>query len=211
MIKIFAGYDSREDVGFQVFMKSLMEHASVPFAIVPVNQKIFKRTARGTNRFGDLRFMIPKLMNYTGIAIWMDGSDMMLRGDIAAFYELINPFTAVQVVKHDYKTKSPRKYVGTIMESDNLDYPRKNWSSVMIMNCSHSSWRRISMDDPVTELHRFYNIQDEHIGDLPIEWNHLVGEYDFNPQARLVHFTLGIPGFSHYAHCDYASEWSAYQ
>src|SRR3990167_10013632 len=122
MIQIFAGYDSLEDAGFQVFMKSLMEHASVPFAIVPVNQKIFKRTARGTNRFGDLRFMIPKLMNYTGIAIWMDGSDMMLRGDIAAFYELINPFTAVQVVKHDYKTKSPRKYVGMILKSDNLDY-----------------------------------------------------------------------------------------
>jgi hypothetical protein len=36
---------------------------------------------------------------------------------------------AVAVVKHDYKTKHRRKYIGTPLEADNADYPRKNWSS----------------------------------------------------------------------------------
>jgi len=48
---------------------------------------------------------------------------------------------------------------------------------------------------------------DHQIGALPLEWNWLVGEYDYNPEAKNVHFTLGGPYFKDYKDCDYSDEW----
>ena len=45
------------------------------------------------------------------------------------------------------------------------------------------------------------------IGALPLEWNWLVGEYQHNPDAKIVHYTLGGPYFDEYRSCDYAEEW----
>ena len=58
------------------------------------------------------------------------------------------------------------------------------------------------------ELHQFKWLNNEDaIGSLPLEWNWLVGEYDFNPDAKNVHWTLGGPYFKDYADSDYANEW----
>ena len=46
------------------------------------------------------------------------------------------------------------------------------------------------------------------VGEIPKEWNWLVGEYDYNPDAKLVHFTIGTPCFTDYSRCDYAEEWA---
>ena len=60
------------------------------------------------------------------------------------------------------------------------------------------------------ELHQFKWLESETlIGGLPAEWNHLVGEYPFNADARNVHFTIGGPYFDEYSRCDYASDWFA--
>jgi hypothetical protein len=45
------------------------------------------------------------------------------------------------------------------------------------------------------------------IGELPVEWNWLVGEYKHNPRAKIIHYTLGGPWFRRYRHCAYAREW----
>jgi hypothetical protein len=45
------------------------------------------------------------------------------------------------------------------------------------------------------------------IGELPLEWNWLVGEYKHNPDAKIVHYTIGGPYFDEYRGCDYAEEW----
>jgi hypothetical protein len=112
---------------------------------------------------------------------------------------------ALAVVKHDYKTKHPRKYIGTPMEADNLDYPGKNRSSVILFNCAHYANRRLTpelvRESPGSFLHRFQWCSDDQIGELPAEWNALAMEQDIS-DASLVHFTLGSPGFSHYQHCD---------
>lgn len=42
------------------------------------------------------------------------------------------------------------------------------------------------------------------IGALPLEWNWLVGEYEPNPDAKILHYTLGTPCFPDYANCDHA-------
>jgi len=57
------------------------------------------------------------------------------------------------------------------------------------------------------DLHRFRWLKDEEIGEIPLEWNWLVGEYPRNPQAKIVHYTLGGPYFDEYRDCDYAAEW----
>jgi hypothetical protein len=58
------------------------------------------------------------------------------------------------------------------------------------------------------ELHQFKWLESESlIGDLPREWNHLVGFDSFNSEAANVHFTDGGPYFHEYAECEYAQEW----
>ena len=215
MIHLFAGYDPGESDGFHVFTQSVLEKASVPVTISPLHLPMLQfyndKNNKGTNAFIQSRFLIPYLMEYKGWAIFMDGADMMLREDIAQLAALFDPFKAVQVVKHDYTSKHERKYIGTPLENQNIIYPRKNWSSMMIINCSHYAWRQITPEAveklPNPYLHRFEFIDDRFIGELPKEWNWLVTEYPFNSDAKLVHFTLGIPSFEHYKDCDYSQEW----
>ena len=58
------------------------------------------------------------------------------------------------------------------------------------------------------DLHQFKWLKDDNlIGKLPTEWNHLVGVGAENKKAKLVHFTLGGPYFSDYANCEFSSEW----
>ena len=47
------------------------------------------------------------------------------------------------------------------------------------------------------------------VGELPKDWNHLVGYDAPNPDAKLVHFTQGLPIWPETQHCEYADEWHA--
>lgn len=215
-IQLFAGFDEREEVGYHAFCSSVIERATVPVSITPLSlsmvQKVYGAGHRdGTNGFIYLRFLIPYLMNFQGWAIFCDGSDMVMQGDIAELEKLYDPFKAVQVVKHDYKTKHQRKYVGTGMEAANSDYPRKNWSSVMLINCGHYAWRSLTPDRiaqlPGSYLHRFEFIADDRIGELPKEWNWLADEFGANEEAKLLHWTAGVPAFPHYKNTPMADRW----
>ncbi len=57
------------------------------------------------------------------------------------------------------------------------------------------------------QLHRFSWIPDDRIGELPASWNHLVLEQEHDQDAKIAHFTLGVPGFDHYRYCPFAEEW----
>jgi hypothetical protein len=111
------------------------------------------------------------------------------------------------VVKHDYKTKMKTKYLG----SKNEDYPRKNWSSVILWNCSTFPNRKLTPEfvqgQPGSFLHRFSWLDDERIGELPIEWNWLPDEFGPNPDAKLLHYTLGTPSFHEFADTPQSEEW----
>lgn len=206
MVKVFAGYDPREAIGFSVFVQSLLDHASVPVEIIPTRGD----QRDGTNAFIYARFLVPHLCGFKGTAIFLDGADMLMRADIAELAALADPHKAVQVVKHDYKTRHPRKYIGTALESDNRSYPRKNWSSAIIWNCGHYANRFLTPKNVAeatgADLHRFAHLPDALIGDLPAEWNCLIGEQD-QPSPKIAHFTLGIPAMQHYQDCQFASEW----
>lgn len=218
MIPVYVGFDPREEAGTHVFVSSLLHKATSPVSIIPLHIDLFTSFygaghRDGTNAFIYTRFLIPFLQGFKGWAIFVDGADMLMRADISELWALRDHYKAVQVVKHDYRTKHHRKYVGTKMEADNRDYPRKNWSSVMLINCGHFAWRQMTpelvADHSGEFLHRFVHIDDDRIGSLPPEWNWIADEYGHNPDAKLVHWTAGTPAFKHYQEAPFADEFRA--
>lgn len=212
MIPIYVGYDDREAVGYSVFCSSVLSRTKERVAFHPMRgSKVV-----GSTQFNAERFRIAEERGFRGWAIWAE-SDMLCRGDVAELMELAKGHYDVLVAKHEYQTKFQTKFLG----QPNPDYPRKNWSSLMLINCDASVWRRVqALRPPLTELHRFSQITDdkllsrraelfapERVGALPLEWNWLVGEYAYNRAAKLAHFTIGLPCWQEYATCDYADEW----
>jgi lipopolysaccharide biosynthesis glycosyltransferase len=211
MINIFIGYDPREAIAFHVCSNSIIRHSSKPVAITPLALKNMQdyeeKHTDGSNQFIYSRFLVPHLMEYKGWAIFMDG-DMLLRDDIEKLWKLRDESKAVQVVKHDYKTKMAEKYLG----SKNEDYPRKNWSSVILWNCGHPANAVVTpefvQNSTGAQVHRFTWLTDDLIGELPAEWNWLDVEYEWNSLAKLVHYTLGTPCFHEFStQGTFANEW----
>lgn len=212
MIRLFVGYDPREAVAYHTFCQSVLERASLPVAFTPLALNTlagYQETHQdGSNAFIYSRFLTPYLCGYDGWAVFADG-DMVCRADIAELWALRDPKHAVQVVKHDYKTKASQKYLG----NKNENYPRKNWSSVMLFNCDHPKHRVLTPEllqrSTGKFLHRFEWLDDADIGELPREWNWLTTEYEDNYDAKLLHYTLGTPCFKDYRDCEMADEWHA--
>lgn len=209
-IPIFIGYDPREAIAFHTCANSIIRHASKPVSIVPLALNLFEDYTEthtdGSNQFIYSRFLVPHLMEYTGHAIFIDG-DMIVRGDIVELWDLRDAVLDVQVVKHDYKTRMPVKYLG----AKNEDYPRKNWSSVILWNCASFPNRKLTPEfvqqSTGSFLHRFSWVEDNRIGELPPEWNWLPDEYGPNPAAKLLHYTLGAPCFQEFATTPQGDEW----
>ncbi|WP_310566966.1 glycosyltransferase [Hydrogenophaga sp.] len=210
MRNVFIGFDQREAIAYHVCANSIIRHARKPVAITPLALNMLHGYSEthtdGSNDFIYSRFLVPHLMGYQGWAVFMDG-DMLLRADINTLFELADPTKAVVVVQHDYKTTSSVKYLG----ARNQDYPRKNWSSVILWNCSHPSNQTLTPEyiqsSSGSQLHRFGWLRDDEIGALPKVWNWLPDEFGENPDARLLHWTLGTPCFHDYALSPMASEW----
>lgn len=212
-VKIAIGYDPREAVAYHTLANSIIRQSSVPVSFQPLALDNFKSFyddtghSDGSNQFIYSRFLTPYLNDYKGWVAFMDG-DMIVRGDVKELFDMKDDSKAVMVVKHDYKTKMREKYLG----AGNQDYPRKNWSSVILWNCGHKKNKTVTpefvQNATGAELHRFTWLDDADIGELPDEWNWLDGEYDYNKDAKLVHFTLGTPCFGEFANFgSFSSEW----
>ena len=209
-IPIFIGYDPREAVAYHTCVNSIIRNSSKPVSIIPIALNLFndyKEThTDGSNHFIYTRFLVPHLMDYTGHAIFIDG-DMIVRGDIAELWDMRNGHVGVQVVKHNYQTKMPIKYLG----SKNENYPCKNWSSVILWNCSSMPNQQLTpqfiQQSTGAALHRFTWLAAEQIGELPKEWNWLPDEYGANAEAKLLHYTLGTPCFHEFADTPQGNEW----
>ncbi len=209
-VKIYIGFDQRESVAYHTFVQSLIDNASIPLQITPLAVKNLngyeEKHEDKSNDFVYSRFLTPFLNEFEGWAIFADG-DMVCQTDIKELLELKDDSKALQVVKHDYKTKAHQKYLGNI----NQDYPRKNWSSVILWNCSHPKHKILTPDFISNQtgkyLHRFSWLEDEEIGELPKEWNWLATEYPNNEQAKIIHYTLGTPCFKNYRETEMSDVW----
>ena len=210
IINIVAGFDQRESIAYHTFTQSIIEKASLPVAFIPLainTLKDYKETHTDkSNDFVYSRFLTPHLQDFKGWAIFADG-DMICQGDIKELWDLRDESKALLVVKHDYQTKSHQKYLGNINEN----YPRKNWSSVILWNCAHPKHRVLTPDFIASQtgkfLHRFSWLDDTDIGELPPEWNWLAIEYPENKNAKLIHYTLGTPCFKGYQDTEMADIW----
>jgi lipopolysaccharide biosynthesis glycosyltransferase len=229
---IYIGYDKRESDAFRVARLSLLMQSSLNIPALPIHleavrhQRLYsrdhenrwdKRTeqhqlydtisqAPMSTEFALTRFLTPHLAK-EGWALFMD-CDFMACADIAELFALADPKYAVMVVKHDYQPAEGIKMDGQIQTA----YPRKNWSSLMLFNCDHPANENLTLDmvnlAKGRELHNFCWLEDDEIGELPAEWNHLVGVDAPNPNAKMVHFTLGLPRMDGFAGCEHAYEWN---
>ena len=149
--------------------------------------------------------MIPHLMNYQGWALFMD-CDMLMFEDVSKLWRMRDDSKAIQVCKHNYTPKEDKKFLGQVQTK----YEKKNWSSFMLMNCRKCTTLTPDYVNKASglELHQFKWLEGDHlIGDLPLEWNWLVGEYEHKDDVYNVHYTKGGPWFEDYAKCDYSKDW----
>jgi lipopolysaccharide biosynthesis glycosyltransferase len=212
MIPIYVGYDKREAVAYHTFCNSVINRASQPVSFIPLSLNCLNGYSEvhkdGSNDFIYSRFLVPCLQDYQGWAIFVDG-DMVCLDDISNLWNLRDDKYAAMVVKHNYKTKADIKYFG----AKNEDYPKKNWSSVILWNCGHQSNRALTMSYVTNatgaQLHRFEHLKEHDVGEISKEWNWLAVEYDHYNRAKLVHYTLGTPCLSDYAGCNMSEYWHA--
>lgn len=213
MINLYVGYDEREAIAYHVFCHSVIKNTSIPVKITPLvlsQLKEFNETHQDrSNDFVYSRFLTPYLNEFNGWAIFADG-DMICQADLKELIGMADPNKALMVVKHDYQTKASIKYLGNINEN----YPRKNWSSVILWNCSHPKHKILTPEFVSNQtgkfLHRFSWLDDNDIGELPVEWNWLACEYKKNTDAKLIHYTLGTPCFNDFRDTDMAEIWYDY-
>lgn len=213
MPHVFSGYDEREAEGYWVFRASVLRRTRQPLRFDPVPQT--PAGPQGTNAFTFSRFFVPWLVgSVTPAVAFVDGVDMLCQADIGDLFACLDPTKALQVVQHEpYRTRHPIKYRGTDMECPNLDYPRKNWASVMLFNPRHEFWRATRPIDfferPAVEILALRWVPDDLIGALPPEWNVLADEGQPLEGAAILHWTAGMPGFKHYAQAPGAERWHA--
>ena len=211
MLNIFCGFDQREAPGYHVFSQSVLHRSSIPVAFTPLAAN---GLPQGTNAFTLSRFLVPYIMGYRGRAVFADAADMICLGDVRELQDMLDAMDgmhAVMVVKHNYNTRNPRKYVGTPMENENLDYERKNWASLMLIDCENPFWKRVNPEylqktTPLSML-QFKWIPDSFIGDVPKEWNVLADEGQSITGAKILHWTAGIPAFKYYENAPGADLW----
>lgn len=217
-LKIYIGWDSREDIAYQVAKLSIENLSSVPVEVIPLRQKTLRKEELywrevdklASTEFTFTRFLIPELMEFDGWALFID-CDFVFLDDVKKIFDQADDQYAIMCAQHNYEPKEHTKMDG---QQQHI-YPRKNWSSMMLINCGHPSNKKVTkefVNDPHKTgayLHRFSWLKDEEIGELSHEWNWLVGWYqepeDGNPKA--LHYTEGGPWFEEYRDCDYANEW----
>lgn len=217
-LKIYVGWDSREDIAYQVCKQSIIDHASVPVEIIPLKQNNLRKESLywreldqlASTEFTFTRFLIPELMNFDGWALFID-CDFVFLEDVAKIFEQADNNCAVMCAHHDYTPKEGIKMDG----QQQTQYPRKNWSSMMLINCGHPSNQQLTKEVVNNEhktgayFHRFSWLEDDKVGKLSHEWNWLVGWYkepdDGAPKA--LHYTEGGPWFEEYENCEYNTEW----
>lgn len=215
-LRCYVGYDSHEDIAFQVAKYSMRKHSSVPLDIFPLDRRalqqrgIYRRQLdpKQSTEFTYCRFFVPYLNNYTGWALFAD-DDFLWLGDINELFKQCDDKYAVMCVQHDYQPSETTKLANR--KQDN--YPRKNWSSMMLVNCAHPANAYLNLNalnvEPGSILHRFAWLEDKLIGSLDVEWNFLVGWYTpyDGRLPKAIHYTEGGPWFPDYRCVDYSDVW----
>lgn len=226
ILRVYIGFDRRESEAYEVAKDSLLRHASKPVLVTPLRLNRLEESgmlnrpweikndqmwdvisdAPMSTEFAISRFTVP-ILAQEGPAVFMD-PDVVVHDDI---YNMVryaeNKEGAVFVCKHQYTPREHVKMDGV----KQTQYHRKNWSSVMLFNCSHPSNRGLTLElvnsVPGRDLHRFCWLKDWEIGSLPLEWNWLVGVEPRPEHPKISHFTLGGPWLKGWKVREYDNVW----
>jgi lipopolysaccharide biosynthesis glycosyltransferase len=214
--KVFVGYDSREDIAWQVARHSLLRHAGDDLDIVPLRQTVLRELglytrphdALSSTEFSLTRFLTPFLAARGGWVLFCD-CDFLFTADVRKLFVGLDPSKALYCVQHDYTPAHGLKMDG----KQQTVYPRKNWSSFMLFNCDHPDVQALTPavvnNASPAYLHRFEWIRDDAaIGALDLDWNFLEGEYQ-KPETtpRVIHYTNGGPWFDNWQDVDFGDLW----
>lgn len=224
-MRVYIGWDPREQQAYDVAEKSLRKHASVPVDVVPLRLQTLREQMMIWRRFeerdGKLydcishafcstefaisRFYVP-LLTHSGWSLFVD-SDVVFLDDVAKLFALADDRYAAMCVQHPPQEESGTKMDGQVQQT----YPRKNWTSVVLWNASHAANRCLHLgvlnNTPGRDLHRFCWLNDEYVGALPAEWNWLVGVQEKPAKPAIAHFTLGTPDMIGDDNCPFAEIW----
>ena len=217
MRKLYIGYDSREDIAWQVARHSIRRHTSDDIAVYPLKQPALRELGLYTRpydktsstEFSLTRFLTPFVAAHDGWTIFVD-CDVLFTRNLNEVFEGLDSSKALYCVQHDYTPANMIKMDG----KEQTVYPRKNWSSFMIFNGKHPDVKKLTPEvvnaAAPSWLHRFEWTSDDMLGKLPLDWNFLEGEYQkpFTLPAN-IHFTNGGPWFEHWQNVDFAAEWRA--
>jgi lipopolysaccharide biosynthesis glycosyltransferase len=182
-VRIFIGFDPRQPLAYNVCRSSIERHGSNLFAIFPLQLRLLPIERRGLTEFTFSRYLVPHLCNYEGVALFLD-ADMIVRADITELFDYAKGDKSVWMVKNNQ---------------------RFEWPSLMLFNnsaCKKLTPAYIEQDQPAS-----LEWAEQGIGDLPKEWNHCVGYDKPNPDAKLIHFTKGIPCWPETKGCEHEGSW----
>ena len=221
-MRVYIGWDSREEDAYDACVNSICHNnKSNDVEIFPIKQeevesrglyqrRFFYPREQSSTEFAFTRFLTPRLAGYEGWAIFCD-CDFIWTRDIQELWSMRDHKYAVMVVKHDY---TPRNSV-KMDNQPQIAYPRKNWSSMMMFNCEHPSCAKLNPRNVSEQtgawLHRMKWCEDNEIGEVPLEWNWLEGEYD-KPDSvpAVIHYTQGGPWMKNHQDVDFVEEYWKY-
>jgi len=237
-LTIFIGFDERQPEAFKVCQESILQHASIPVEIIPLNHKELRsqgyfnrpwkidesghyydiRDERPfSTQFSHSRFLVPLLSkNKSKYTIFVD-SDFVFLSDVA---KLISHCASgvekypVYVVKHNYTPGVPRKMDNCIQAS----YQKKLWTSLMVFDNSSVDLQRLTEFHVNNKdgrwLHMFEWLgqsPDELIGSIPEGWNFIPNHSEGCGDVHAIHFTEGTPHMKGYENCKFSElYWDAY-
>lgn len=221
---VWIGYDQREAEAFDVAAATCAANGGRPKRLTLRRLEDAKLMWRHMERrggqlwdrisdapcsteFAISRFLVP-LLQHTGWCLFTD-SDVVFLAPLSELAAHADPRYALQVVKHDHSPKAGTKMDGQIQTA----YARKNWSSVMLINADHPAWQRLTLGIvngwTGRALHGFSFLKDAEIGELPREFNWLVGEQQKPDAPKIAHFTLGGPFLPNWKGAEHDDLWLA--
>jgi hypothetical protein len=168
-LRIFIGRDPRQPIAYNVLADSIIRHASQPVSITALSLKTLPIKRRGLTEFTFSRFLVPYLCNFEGKALFLD-ADMVVTGDIAELFACADGKNAVQV---------------------NTKQAGFEWPSAMLFNCEHCKTLTPEYVEDRTNI--LFDFKWGTVGEFPAEWNHCCGYAEPRLDAKLYHWTRGIP------------------
>lgn len=216
-MKVYIGYDPVEEYAVDVVQDTLWRLApEVPSELLVQPELrargLYTRPEVITNgqrydvlsqapcstAFSLTRFLVP-IVTLSGYALFVDCDMAFMESPQILLEEAMSgPDKAVWVVKHNHAGTEGTKMCGLAQ----TQYPRKNWSSVVLWNCDHPANHRLTLHDvntrPGSWLHQFGWLADDEIGSLDPRWNQLIGvqpDESIQPDKGILHLTLGGPWF----------------